>query len=308
VIGETRRCNQCWAAKPYPSAFIGKSGKPTAKNCTACLSKYSIWSKKTDAEKVASQPKRVDPKPTGRVLFSLSSQNKKTGPMPVSISERGTCPPSCSFYDAACYASSGHLGAHWRGLGGDGSRGHSWQGFLGLVKSLPEGAVWRHNEAGDLAGEGESLDLAKFGELVEANAGRRGFTYTHKTRAEYFAAYQWAILEGFTVNLSADSLEHADALLGPRLDADGVEEYPLPVTCVLPADAPDKGVRTPAGRRVVVCPAQTSGITCVECELCANPFRHSIVGFRSHGRSKDLIPEIVRRKRLPTLDGTRVPS
>jgi hypothetical protein len=104
---------------------------------------------------------------------------------------------------------------------------------------------------------------------------------------------------GFTVNLSADSLEEVDRLLDRNKD-----DAPLPATVVLEAGAPDKGIRTPGGRRVVVCPAQTSGTTCAECELCANPFRHSIVGFRSHGQAAALIPEIVRRRRLPVLEAS----
>jgi hypothetical protein len=69
-----------------------------------------------------------------------------------------------------------------------------------------------------------------------------------------------------------------------------------PVVVLQPEDAP-ADVRTPAGREVVICPAQTSGLTCAQCRRCSHPFRRSIIGFRAHGQSRALIPEIVRSRR-----------
>lgn len=46
----------------------------------------------------------------------------------------------------------------------------------------------------------------------------------------------------------------------------------------------DRTSRTPAGRKVVVCPATgRDGVTCESCELCAVPGRRSVVGFLAHG-------------------------
>ena len=82
---------------------------------------------------------------------------------------------------------------------------------MAKVRELPDGQLWRHNEAGDLPGKGEEIDEMMLDELIEANRGRFGFTFTHKTSEENFAALQYANLEGFTVNLSADTLEEADS-------------------------------------------------------------------------------------------------
>jgi hypothetical protein len=280
------RCPQCWAWKAWPKEFLGKRGAPIGL-CTVCQGRYANYGNRTAAEKIAAVPPRVDPKTTGRVLFTLRSGNAKTGPIPVSISERGTCPPSCSLFRAGCYASYGKLGAHWRGVGTSSGSWIPFEAFLGRVRSLPEGSLWRHNEAGDLAGEGEDLDREALRALVAANRGRRGFTFTHKTHTRYTNVYKRAIAAGFTVNLSADSLKEADRL----------QKRGLPTVVLLPADAPDRGIKTPGGHAVVVCPAQTSHLTCASCQLCAKPFRHSIVGFKAHGQSKALIPEIVRQKR-----------
>jgi hypothetical protein len=288
-----KRCPQCWRDKPVSAFRRRKAGFPLTRLCLDCRKRYGGWEAKTLREKLAGAAPRVDPAPTGRVTFARRSGNRKLGGIPSSISERGTCPPSCGLYDAGCYASYGMLGAHWRRTS---DRGLPWPEFLARVRALPEGTLWRHNEAGDLAGTGEDLDGPMLVELVEANRGRRGFTFTHRLAPDNFELFQWANLEGFTVNLSADSLEQADALYQDPTDDDAFTRAG-PVAVLLPYDAPDVGIRTPAGRRVVVCPAQTSGLTCAECELCSHPFRHSIVGFKSHGQFKRHVPELVQLRR-----------
>lgn len=288
-----RRCAQCWRFKPLAS-FLGARGHHV-KRCAECRDRYRNWGSKSFEAKTETLAPRVDAAPTGRITFSPRSGNAKTGRIPVSISERGTCPPSCGLYEAGCYAEYGMLGAHWRRVG---ARGLSWSQFLARVRALPVGQLWRHNEAGDLAGAGADLDLEKLGELVEANRGRRGFTFTHKHRPEHFEALQWANLEGFTVNLSADTLEEADALFQ---EGDGAEVTRAgPVAVLLPHDAP-KRLRTPGGRYVVTCVAQTTpGMTCADCELCANPWRNSIVGFRAHGQFRRHVPELVQLRHART--------
>jgi hypothetical protein len=290
-------CPQCWKFQ-LPSAFLKRDGG-FGRFCQTCRKRYAGWSNLTTAQKLARAPRRSDPRPRGRVHFVRRSHNKKTGSIPVSMSERGTCPPTCSLYQAGCYAGYGKNGSHWKRVG---ERGLTWRKFLAAVRALPEGTLWRHNEAGDLAGQGQELDGEALAQLVEANRGRRGFTYTHKTGAANHELLQWANLEGLTINLSADTLEEADALFQHDAGEEGV--WPSddltkagPVVVLLPEDAPDEGVHTPAGRHVVVCPAQTKGLTCKQCELCAHPFRRSIIGFRAHGQSKALIPEIVRSRR-----------
>jgi len=70
--------------------------------------------------------------------------------------------------------------------------------------------LWRHNEAGDLPGEGDDIDVPKLRALVQANRGKRGFTYTHKPvldNPQNAVAIKCANQNGFTVNLSADSIE-----------------------------------------------------------------------------------------------------
>lgn len=211
------------------------------------------------------------------VHLTLASRNAKTGPIPVSTSSMESCPSACPFNSAnagGCYAESGPLAIHWRKVT-SGASGDTFATFLAKVESLPEGQLWRHNQAGDLAGHGDSLDVEALARLTRANKGRRGFTYTHKPLAsqEERDAIKIANDNGFTVNLSGNNLDHADSLYDLGI---------APVVVVLPKDARES-VTTPKGRKVIVCPAVVrDDVTCATCGICAK-IRKAVVGFPAHG-------------------------
>jgi len=216
------------------------------------------------------------------VHFVLRSRNEKTGPIPVSTTSSDTCPESCPLRGSGCYAESGPLAMHWQKVSA-GTRGDSWIEFCRRIAALPAGQLWRHNQAGDLPGRGDTIDVWALGALVKANASRRGFTYTHKpisNRANR-AAIARANKAGLTVNLSANSPAHADSLLAAGIG---------PVVTVLPADvdgAKTPVLTSPAGNKIPVCPATyRDDVTCKSCQLCARPQRKSIVGFPAHGSGK----------------------
>jgi len=237
--------------------------------------------------------------PSTRAQLFRRSGNKKLGGIPASITARGSCPTTCSLYERGCYAEYHVLAVHWRRVG---AKGDDWADFCEDVRQLPEDALWRHNMAGDLPGDSETIDVQALEELVRANDGKRGFTFTHKPTlsgasvgvlVQNAAAIARANREGFTVNLSANSLEEADELA----DVNERGAWIGPIVVVLPSDAPARGNRTPAGRRIAVCPAETHELTCAECRLCAHPTRQSIVGFRAHGQAHALISDLVRGRR-----------
>lgn len=223
---------------------------------------------------------------TPRYHFVKQSANMKTGPIPVTYSERDTCPPSCPHYRADCYAEDYYTRMTWDKVA---QRGQDLAGLCAAVAALPPGQLWRHNVAGDLPGTGEDLDPVALGQIVRANIGRRGFTYTHKKNPD---ALHWASMAtqwGFTVNLSADDVGEADAL---------AEAQAGPVVAIVPMDTPEKTF-TPAGRTVIVCPAQTrDNVTCATCGLCARADRSVIVGFRAHG-SRARVTDAKARRVIP---------
>jgi hypothetical protein len=209
-----------------------------------------------------------------QVHLTPRSANAKTGPIPVSTTSRATCPIDCAMR-AGCYASGGPLAIHWSAVTA-GQRGTDWDSFCQSIASLPGGQVWRHNQAGDLPGDGSTVDPVALGKLVRANLGKRGFTYTHYRDA---ASLQWikhANAWGFRVNLSANSLADADTLAATGAG---------PVVCIVPSTTTEN-TRTPAGRTVVICPAtQRDDVTCASCQLCQRD-RSVIVAFPAHGASK----------------------
>ena len=184
---------------------------------------------------------------------------------------------------------------HWRKV----TAGKMGEPFAVFLRSLADALkknpapIWRHNQAGDLPGKGNTIDQRKLAALAQVSAasGRRGFTYTHKpvraadvpagSEAQRFriaranlAAINYAFAVGFTINLSANNLAHADRL------STGTG---LPVCVTVPALTPET-FYTPEGRKGIVCPAQTrSSVSCATCRLCANPRRSVLIGFRFHG-------------------------
>lgn len=286
-----RRCRQCWRMKPVVE-FRGRRGSFILR-CISCQETYSDWSSKTLEERErATSPRARIPEVPGllRVRLVVESGNRKTGPIPVSSTSAETCPRRCPLRNNGCYAEQHMSGIHWRRLSAGG--GATWEEFLGQVRALPAGQLWRHNEAGDLPGDGDALDVGKAEELARANgeAGARGFTYTHKPLTDELVSFIGGAREhGFTVNVSTDSLEEADVAAGRG----------LPTTVVLPNDAPAKGLRTPGGRTVVICPAELRDkVSCATCGLCAVDGRKSIVGFRAHGDRRNMIGQKNKQLRL----------
>ena len=179
---------------------------------------------------------------------------------------------------AECYASSGPLALHWSAVSA-GTRGTDWDSFCDDIAALPDNQLWRHNQAGDLPQRNGTVDAYRLGQLVRANQGKRGFTYSHHRDTASIDWIRHANAWGFTVNLSANNLS----------DADTLTDYDAgPVVVVLPSDT-TVNTATPKGRPVIICPAtQRDDVSCATCALCSRQ-RKTIVGFPAHGNRKRVI-------------------
>lgn len=228
-----------------------------------------------------------------QIHFIAVSQNAKTGPIPVSITERVSCWPGCALYGNGCYAETGVLALQWarvsRGLAGG-----SWTEFCAKVAALRPGRRWRYAQAGDLPGYGPAIDGNLLQALVAANAGKQVIAFTHKpvlgddpAAAANRRLIAASVEAGFTVNLSADTPAQAE-----QLAALGI----APMMTVLARAYARHAIRhrfkrqrdewaemigdwrdrtaslprlTPAGRRIAICPATYTGATCRTCGACA---------------------------------------
>lgn len=219
--------------------------------------------------------------------FTKVSANAKTGPISVTMSEMKTCPDACAFKSNGCYAESGMVRIHWQRLN---EKGLSFDVLIDKISALPKGTFWRHNVAGDLPNIDGQIIGGMLGLLVQANKGKQGFTYTHcdpkiDTNRTLIQMANW---NGFTINLSANSIDHADELYDMDIG---------PVVCVVPEDAPQT-MKTPKGRSIVICPAvQFDNMDCNTCRLCAVATRKSIVGFPAHGNGKRKIERVIQIKK-----------
>ena len=232
-----------------------------------------------------------------RFIITRRSANPKTGPMMVTTGEKRTCPIACPLRKeagtdtaGACFAEHGFIGTFlWKELvrteAGDSFKNgqirvYGFDDLLHAIRSLPSESLWRHNQAGDLPSDDQvTINTKMVRALVDANRGRRGFTYTHfdvirnATNRRIVAE---ANANGFTINLSANDLHHADQLAATKCG---------PVASVVGFDE-TANTRTPAGRKVVICPAtQSTKVNCKNCGLCYT-HRKAIVAFPAHGRNK----------------------
>lgn len=234
--------------------------------------------------------------------LTLNSRNHKTGNMPVSTSPMQTCPTTCPFRGRGCYGNYGPLFAWWKKCSHNpNSTASDYRSFLNQVIGLSEGQLWRHNQAGDLLSlDNERIDIPAAFHLIEANRGKRGFTYTHYGVIEQHgtsakaAEFNRGIIElmnklGFVVNVSCNSLAHADRVIASGINA--------PITVLVPekyALDGKKSFKTPAGNRVVMCPNITKNLACTECLACMRHTRKPIIAFPCHGSGKKRAEEVIR--------------
>lgn len=225
----------------------------------------------------------VAPNPTMFVRFVPSSANKKTGRIPVSYSERATCPSTCPFYAKGCYAKYGPAAIVWRKVQ---DLGMAWEAFCAQISNLPKGQLWRHNVAGDLPHKNGQIDYLLLRKLILANKGKRGFTYTHHALDQHNrVCLENANGMGFTVNVSTESVEQADTVM---------TEFNLPATAVVPSTESRRFYKTESGRKVIVCPATIHDkVNCSTCGICADAKRDAIVAFPAHGVAMKTVNGIV---------------
>lgn len=225
-----------------------------------------------------------------KIHLSLKSNNAKVGKIPVSTSSEVTCPNSCAMSRknaGGCYASAGPLNLHWKHIT-EGNRGMEYKEFYKAITDLAPDTFWRHNQAGDLYGKGESINGVELMKLVKANKGKRGFAYTHKHALQKnHSLIKVANELGFTINLSADNVKKADELKALNI---------APVVCILPSSVNGnvtKSLMTVGGNKIVVCPSYKENVTCASCQLCYKSNRSVIVGFPSHGIYKKKVDNLL---------------
>ena len=160
--------------------------------------------------------------------FVTNTQSKKVGAMPTSYSPRQTCPSSCTLKNNGCYGDNFPIRLHWNRYSEDNN--DNWSEFVKQVSYFRKHnrqGLWRHNVVGDLSTKKNKIDSKKLKQLVKANRGGKVICYTHhhtilsgkkrKLSEHNLNLIRYANNKGFTINLSADTLEQADILSDTKI-------------------------------------------------------------------------------------------
>ena len=222
-----------------------------------------------------------------RVTITAISGNAKTGPITTTRTERPSCPTTCAFFNAGCYATLGRERMQWDRLNRN-ETGVSWSEFLTTIRRIvPNGVLWRHNTAGDLPHNNGDIDYLALKGLINANKGKKGFTYSHHVLNDHnVIALQNANGLGFTVNASCESVDDADRVMS---------EHNIPAVAVVNSEESRRFFTTTNGRKVITCPAalHPGKVTCATCGLCQQSDREFVIAFPAHGASKKKVNAIV---------------
>lgn len=201
------------------------------------------------------------------------------------VSIAATCPSTCSFKERGCYVREGFTGEmskrldrRARGLTGD---------AVGMIEAEHIKAAFKRSRIPqDGARGGRDLRLHVGGDVSSALAAgwladaaadwkSRGggdvWTYTHRWAEVPRSA--WGSISALA---SVESADDADAALAlGYAPAFTLREFPSEKAFAL------------RGVKVIPCPAETRGTTCVKCRLCFNDVRlakeRSAIGFALHG-------------------------
>ena len=203
-------------------------------------------------------------------MFQIKMLGNSKTAIPTTRSARSTCPVSCPLRGNSCYAENFPMAMQWDKLT---NSGLNYINLLDEISRLRRNTLWRHNDAGDLIGSGNRIDLTALVALVDANRGRRGFTYTHWPWRKNVEVIRWSNRRGFTINVSLESVDEALAAYKAGLPVAVIREQ-------------TENLEIIDDIKFVVCPAQTKGWTCKDCGLCAVADREYIIVFKPHGTKR----------------------
>lgn len=210
------------------------------------------------------------------VSFTATSSNRKTGNVPTAwvganrAERRASC-SGCPLLDAGCYAHSGPVALAANSVQRAIATGADRSIDAALANRAHSARMFRLTAIGDI-GRAPAALAATIKRKIKA-AGLAIVGYTHHWREADVSASWRGVLMASTETLA---------------DADTAIDSGWRATTIVAADAPAR-TTTPAGRPVIVCPAQQAEargvtLTCNDCRRCDGS-RHdsAIIAFRAHG-------------------------
>ena len=216
-----------------------------------------------------------------------NSHNDKLGTGCAVSTDKTSCPKRCLFKTEnggeGCYGENSYCQLNWLK--------YCTVDFNTLKetiqKRVKDGRMIRHNVVGDMSVKGTSeLNVSLVEALTEAYKGKVAYTYTHCEIDEKAAkAINKAAESGFIINASCEKLSEVKNAQALGVNAVITVEK---LTDSLKQKAKDQGIT------LALCPNQKTGITCVECKICAKN-RKAVIAFESHGTKAKKLNAILNR-------------
>lgn len=255
----------------------------------------ALWSRPPIAIQRTSSNRKLSPQ--GATLASNGRvRNTPLGPFVVTTyaSIEATCPDSCSWKGAGCYAQTGITSGHVRNLDAEEPPGLA----VSMLEADELDSLWKRgipqdgarggrdlrlHVSGDVSCEDGARALARMAERWAARGGGAVWTYTHRWREIPREAFgPIAVLASCDTAAEvpvAIARGYAPALVVPEFTSARAGEL--------------------EGVRMIPCPAEAGSRTCVQCRLCLDPrlaARNAGILFAFHGPSNAV------RKHLPIIE------
>jgi len=195
---------------------------------------------------------------TKRAIAVTISDNSKTGKVSATYASQSSCPTTCPFRGAGCYAERGLVGMQTRRLA-DGPPLEVAHHEASAIDRLPaRRRPLRLHVVGDAPNEACARTIASAAERYTGRGGGRAWTYTHAWRDVMRRA--WG-----QVSVLASIHDARQAWKARRRG----------YACALVVDThPADGRAWKAnGVRWIPCPEQTWGVQCIDCGLCMDSTR-----------------------------------
>lgn len=186
------------------------------------------------------------------------SKNRKTGEVAATYAPQGTCPASCIFKGAGCYAEKGRMGIHTRRLNKASTEltpatlAQSEADAIDALKPFADLPLRLH-VVGDCPTDESAQIVSAAADRYTAKGGGKAWTYTHAW--ETVDAASWG-----GVSVLASVHGHLDAVAA-------LSRGYAPAIVVDTHDSAKRWTDS-QGTRWIPCPEQTRGVQCVRCRLC----------------------------------------
>jgi hypothetical protein len=211
-----------------------------------------------------------------KVHFVPKTNNKKTGKVAATYITGDTCPDRCPFL-GVCYANQGTMGNSPFKIA-DTYGSEDLSRTADGIRALPDGALVRHAVSGEPTPE----YVAEIGAAHEDRPDTLGWTYLHSWPDRSPAEFPVNMVP----NASCETRDEVEKAIGNGWD-----------TVLVATGEEDELIGSVvAGKRVIVCPNQTRGVTCADCRLCMKRDRAVTIAFLPHGAHRK-VSEAVSAKR-----------